>query len=101
MWWYGQASFASQIQQLNGKEVIIQGYILPLDETGGYYVLSRNPYSTCFFCGAAGQESVMELKLEKPQRYSMDQVVTFRGILTLDNRAMSLNYHLSNARQVK
>ena len=43
------------IQAINGKEVLIQGYIIPFEETGdeSILILSANPFSTCFFCGGA------------------------------------------------
>lgn len=100
MWFYGKATFAPEIQQLAGKEIQIQGYVLPIDETGGLYVLSRYPYSTCFFCGAAGQESVMELIFEKPLKFKMDEIATFRGVLELESKELSINYRLLKAKLV-
>ncbi|MFK7924722.1 MAG: DUF3299 domain-containing protein [Bacteroidia bacterium] len=97
--WYGTPSFGEAIQALDGKEVIIKGYVLPLDVDGNQYVLSANPFNTCFFCGGAGQESVMELRLDKKRRkYETDQVVTFIGTLRLNDAELELNYILENAR---
>jgi hypothetical protein len=56
--------FTAEIKALNGKEITISGYIVPIDMYGGdgsYFVLSAYPASSCFFCGAAGPESVMEV----------------------------------------
>lgn len=97
--WYGTPTFGDAIKALEGKEVIIKGYVLPMDIDGNQYVLSANPFNTCFFCGGAGQESVMELRLAKKRRkYETDQVVTFIGILRLNDAELELNYILENAR---
>lgn len=90
--------FSDKIQKLKDKEVQIQGFMLPVDVHTDYYVLSKNPYNTCFFCGKAGRETVMELKMAK--EYSglrMDQYVTVKGILRLNSDDIyQLNYILDN-----
>jgi len=42
---FGQAQKA-----LDGKEVIITGFVIPFDENMKYLSLSANPYASCFFC---------------------------------------------------
>lgn len=83
-----------------GKEVAITGYMLPLDPQGKVYALSKNPYAACFFCGAAGPETVVELQLkpEAIRRYKMDEWLTFKGILALNNSDVNhFNYILKDA----
>jgi len=97
--WYGTPTFGDKIKALDGQEVIIKGYVLPMDVDGNQYVLSANPFNTCFFCGGAGQESVIELRLDKKRRkYETDQVVTFIGTLRLNYAELELNYIIENAR---
>ena len=97
--------FREEVKQLNGRMVEISGFFFPFedDPENPYYVLSQNPWSQCFFCGAAGPESVMDLLLkEKPGRLKMDDKVTFRGRLKLnDSDVMFLNYILEDAEWVK
>lgn len=84
-----------------GKEVSISGYVIPLDVK--VFALSQNPYAACFFCGAAGPETIIELQLkpEAVKRYKMDQWMTFKGILRLnDSDVRHFNYILENAEQV-
>ena len=64
--WYGEPTFQEEVKDLEGKKIRITGYVLPLDISGDNYVLSAFPFSSCFFCGGAGQESVMELRLADP-----------------------------------
>ena len=89
------------IKALNRKTVRIKGYLIPIDETGdeNILVLSANPYSSCFFCGGAGQESVMDVLLkDKSQKFQTDQLVTFEGKLKLNNSDLYfLNYILEDA----
>ncbi len=80
------ATFGKSIADLDGKEVIISGHMIPLDPMGISYVLSQNPNSSCFFCGGAGPETVLELELKPSaiKRYEVDSVVEFKGVLKLN-----------------
>lgn len=93
--------FSPLVRTLDGRSVVISGYHIPLEETGTtqLVVLSANPYSSCFFCGNAGPESVMEIRLKTPvKRMKMDEIVRFRGTLRLnDSDIDALNYILENA----
>lgn len=96
-------TFGYQVRLMEGKEITIKGYVLAIDPKEGYYVLSRSPYASCFFCGAAGPESIIELNL-KPghRRYKNDQVATFKGILKLnENDVDHCNYILEGAEEVR
>ncbi|MBT31883.1 MAG: hypothetical protein CMO01_19675 [Thalassobius sp.] len=85
-------TFAQEIEALNGKEVEIKGFIIPVDLTGAdYLVLSAFPYASCFFCGNAGPESVMEVYLKEEEKFDADSKVTFRGKLKLNYED---SYHL-------
>lgn len=99
--WYGTPSFSESVKQLEGKEVQIKGYVLPMDVSGEAYVLSAFPFASCFFCGGAGQESVIELRLEDyKQKFETDEYLEFRGILKLNDQELELNYILDLAKVV-
>lgn len=96
--WYNKPNFNKQVQKLEGKEVMVQGFMVPVDVTGDTYVLSAFPYSACFFCGAAGKESVMEIRLkDSEQRFEMDQMLRFKGKLDLVDEVYGLMYVLEEA----
>lgn len=77
--------FPKAIKNYDNKIVEIDGYVIPLDKTGKTVVLSAFNMSECFFCGKAGPASVMTIFLRKPNKnYKTDQIVTFRGRLTLN-----------------
>ena len=97
--YYMVPKFSESVKELDGKEVQIRGFIIPVDIVQDYYVLSANPYSSCFFCGQAGPESVMEIQMiKKYEGLRMDQVITYRGTLKLNvDDIYQLNYILEDA----
>lgn len=97
---YDEATFGPFISLFEDKEVKIKGYMIPLDGLGVSYVLSRNPNATCFFCGGAGPETVIELELAPNAigKYKLDDYRTFKGILSLNKKNIDhLTYVLKNA----
>lgn len=83
--YYYYPHFGPTVKALEGKEVSLRGYMLVIDAKEGVYILSKSPFSSCFFCGNGGPESIVELKLASGHpRFKMDQVVTIKGILTLN-----------------
>ncbi|WNJ20601.1 DUF3299 domain-containing protein [Pontibacter sp. G13] len=94
-------TFPEELLALEGKRVRIRGYMLPIDVEGSVFALSANPYSACFFCGAAGIESVISLELANHRRkYEMDEYVHIEGILKLNSRPDELIYQLDQVREV-
>ncbi len=98
-------TFGPTVKSLEGSEILISGYVIPIDSGGEgrppRYVLSSNPFSSCFFCGNAGPESVMELELtDHDQLYATDEFRSFQGTFRLnDSDVDRLNYLLENAVQ--
>ena len=101
--YYMVPKFSNAVKALDGKEVQIRGFIIPVDIVQDYYVLSANPYSSCFFCGQAGPESVMEIEMiKKYEGLRMDQVITFNGTLRLNvDDIYQLNYILEDAQIIE
>lgn len=98
-----EASFGPSVKALEGKQIIIKGYIIPLDPLGTQYVISRNPMASCFFCGGSGPETVAELRLHPKsiRRYATDEILSFKGTLMLnDKNSQSLNYVILNAERM-
>lgn len=80
------------------QEVIIAGYLIPVDIEANTYALSKNPFSTCFFCGNAGPETVIELKFkEDPGRFATDKFLPIKGTLRLNRNGSGLFFTLYNA----
>lgn len=71
--------------ELQGKDFVIKGYYLPFDLPGGELVISENPYSSCFFCGGSGPESIIEVKLKSASsNFEVDELITVQGKLKIN-----------------
>ncbi len=100
---YHEAQFGKWVLPFDGKEVKITGFMIPLDGLGVSWVLSRNPNATCFFCGGAGPETVIELRLKPSaiKRYKLDERRTFKGTLQLNkDNTDHLTYVLIDAEPI-
>lgn len=87
--------FSESLKKIDGKEVIIEGFVFPLDEEEGTLSLSRNPYASCFFCGKASPASVMSIYLKKDNnRYKIDDFRKFRGTLHLNQNDTDEFYYI-------
>jgi len=97
---YWHPKFGPTLEALEGQLVSIAGYVIPVDVEADYYVLSSNPFASCFFCGGAGPETVMELRLNKnTKRFKTDEYLTFSGKLKLNaDNLYELNYILEEAK---
>jgi hypothetical protein len=93
-------TFGNKVQAYDGQRVEITGYVIPIDPEGMFYILSKFPYASCFFCGQAGPETIVELQLtgEKKRHYELDEIITFKGILKLNATDVDhCNYILESA----
>lgn len=78
--------FPRELTDQVGKEISLEGYYLPIDIDGdAYIILSKFPYSQCFFCGGAGPESIAEVTFKLKQgKFEMDQYLRVKGMLKLN-----------------
>ena len=79
-------NFSAELKALEGKEIDLEGYYLPIDVDGdAYIILSKFPYSQCFFCGGAGPETISEVVFKaKQDRFEADQFIRVKGKLRLN-----------------
>ena len=92
-------TFSEEILALNGKEITLEGWMIPLDELRGenYFVLSALPFANCFFCGGAGPETVMEVFTDEKVEFEVDRIKV-KGRLRLNaTDPMQLMYILNDA----
>ena len=88
--------FGKQVQELDGKTIIVKGFFLPLDVTGNIFVLSYNPMNMCFFCTGNGLQTIIELNvlpehLRQFNRLRTDNYFEVKGKLRLNS---DLSEHL-------
>lgn len=94
--------FSENIKKLEGKEVEADGYIIPFEGMfkPEHIILSSLPLAECFFCGSGGPETVMEVMLTNPIKYTSKRVKV-RGKLTLNAKdPEKLMYILKDARLI-
>ncbi|MCH7399852.1 hypothetical protein MM236_17795, partial [Belliella sp. DSM 107340] len=79
--------FSSKIKGIEGKVVEADGYIIPFEGMfkPEHIILSSLPLAECFFCGSGGPETVMEVMLKNPIKYTSKRVKV-RGKLTLNDK---------------
>lgn len=98
---YGAPEFGPPVKALEGQTVVLHGYMLPLTVDNQQYILSKYPFTECFFCGGGGKETVVELKLADDLEFDLDEQVTIQGELQLIRDPLQLSYLLVNARRVE
>ncbi len=94
--------FSEDIKAMEGKEVTIKGYIIPVEGYKSHteFIFSAFPYNMCFFCGGAGPETVMEVVASEPVKYTTESV-TLSGILRLNaDDINTLMYKLEDAKMI-
>ena len=72
---------------LDGTTITIRGYHIPVMEED-LIILSKYNNANCFFCGNAGQESILEVRMLEaaPRRFEMDEKLTFTGRLKVNTK---------------
>ena len=89
------------VQGLEGKEIEIRGYMIALDVKAeqSHFMFSRYPQNMCFFCGAAGPESAMQVFMaEKKKIKHTTNKVVLKGTLNIQQGdPTGLIYTLTNA----
>lgn len=91
--------FSTDVRALEGQEVTVRGYIIPVEDYGGQleFVFSAFPYNMCFFCGGAGPETVMKVSASEEIPYTAE-AITIRGVLNLNSTDRNeLMYALTGA----
>ncbi len=97
-------TFPADLKTKAGKEFSLEGYYLPIDVEGNaYIILSKFPYSQCFFCGGAGPESIAEIYFKaNPGKFDPDQFIRVKGKLKLNDADLEHgNFILEEAVLVK
>lgn len=85
--------FSKHLKTFQGKKIQLKGYIIPLEELGGQgkFMLSSLPFNLCYFCGAAGPETVVEIMSTEKVKFTTKPVV-IEGALTLNDT--DPNHHI-------
>ncbi len=80
-----QPFFSAEIEKLSGKKITLEGFMVVIqhEKKPKYFMLSYYPINSCFFCGAAGPETVIEVMSQKPVAFT-EEPIAMSGILKLN-----------------
>ena len=92
--------FSSNVTALDKKEVKIQGFMMPLEmgDRQSHFVLSAMP-TTCSFCMPGGPESLVEVKMKKPVKYTFEPIVVTGRLAVLKDDPTGVFYRITDAVQ--
>jgi len=95
----------SYAKSIDGKEITIKGYYIPIGAEHNLMIVSKFPYRMCFFCGGAGPQSVVEVYFPKGKKvpiYPTDKLVKVKGRLKINATDIEkLNFVLYDAVEIK
>jgi len=85
--------FSNYLKTFQGKHITLKGYVIPLEEVGGSgkFMLSSLPFNLCYFCGAAGPETAVEVETTEKVKFTTRNIV-MEGTLVLNDR--DPNHHI-------
>ena len=90
--------FGERIQSFQDKRVTIRGYYLDISGNGEISLVSQNPMASCFFCGASGPETIIEVRFKEKPPYKTDDIIEVTGVLELNAENVdNCNYILNEA----
>jgi hypothetical protein len=94
--------FAPSVTALDQKQVKMQGFMLPLEmgEKQSHFVLAAMP-QTCSFCMPGGPESMVEVKMKTPVKYTFDAVILSGKLTVLKDDPTGIFYRLTEAEPAK
>jgi len=96
------SQFSSNVAALDRKDIKVQGFMMSLEmgEKQTHFVLSAMP-STCAFCLPGGPESLVEVQMKKPVKYTFDALVITGRLAVLKDDPSGIFYRLTDAEQAK
>jgi len=94
-------AFSEEVKALEGKEIVISGFAMPIDSEADQLIISALPFATCFFFGKAGPETVLQTDLKRKKSW-INEKVTLKGKLKINREdVLGLIYYLEEAEFIK
>lgn len=77
--------FSKYLKTWNGKKIRLKGFVIPVGEVGdaSKFMFSSLPFNVCYFCGAAGPETIMEVETNEKVKFT-SKSIWMEGILILN-----------------
>jgi hypothetical protein len=96
-----EGKFLPMIQKLDGQEIKVRGYMIPLSgkRAQSNFMFSAYPFAMCFFCGQAGPESVMEVFMENDKAVNFSEsTIELKGVFRFIPSNGEIAYRLEKAK---
>jgi len=93
--------FSNHLKSWNGKMISLKGFVIPVGEVGdeSKFMLSSLPFNVCYFCGAAGPETIMEVESTENVKFT-SQAIWMEGILQLNEKDPDRHIYILKAAKV-
>ena len=93
--------FSNHVKSWNGKKVKLKGYVIPVGEVGdeSKFMFSSLPFNVCYFCGAAGPETIVEVESTEKVTFT-SQSIWMEGILQLNEKDPDRHIYILKAANI-
>lgn len=93
--------FSKNLKSFHGKKVKLKGFVIPVNEVGDQdkFMLSALPFNVCYFCGAAGPETVIEVDSDDGIRFNT-KAIWVEGFLFLNDTDPDHHMYLLKSAQL-
>jgi hypothetical protein len=93
--------FSNHLKSWNGKKIKLKGYVIPVGEVGdeNKFMFSSLPFNVCYFCGAAGPETIVEVESTEKVKFT-SQSIWMEGILQLNEKDPDQHIYILKAANV-
>lgn len=100
---YYKAIFNDTQKALDGKTMIVEGFMFPLEYTRRHsnFLVSSAPMGSCFFCGPGEAESMVYVQTETPIEYTQRPVKMKGTFKLVSDASMGIIYELKDAEIVR
>ena len=100
---YYQAQFTDRQKELDGQEIVVQGFMYPLEYTRKHrnFLVSASPMGMCFFCGPGEAESMVYVRAVEDVEHSNGSMKVKGTFKLVTDPSQGIIYQLDNARVVK
>lgn len=95
-------TFGEELQKLDGKTIKLDGFIMPLEQAPKQknFILTKMPFSSCFFCGEEDATSLVEIRAVEAVEFGYTPIIMQGKLELLKDDPMGMFYRIVDAKQV-
>lgn len=98
-----QVKFGEPAQRLDGKEVLVEGFMFPLEYTRTHttFLVSASPMTNCFFCGPGEAESMILINAVDEVEYLYTPIRLQGTFKLVHDASMGIIYEMDDVKWVE